>query len=90
MSVLLNIMKHKRLLLIVTIILMNTALTTCFPFRKHKNKKYSCRRLCNGDYDICMSAIKIYTESLVCLYNAMRCRRKCKLPKKKIKLVTGQ
>ena len=83
-------MKHKGLLLIVTIILMNIALTVCFPFRKHKNTKHSCRRLCNGDYDICMRVIKIYTESFVCLYNAMRCRRKCKLAKKKIKLVTKQ
>ena len=39
---------------------------------------FTCRSICNGNYDICLGAIQSFSEKFICLAVAMSCVHKCK------------
>lgn len=39
---------------------------------------YTCKSLCNGHYDICLTLIRMTTEKFMCLRNSMLCQMRCK------------
>lgn len=46
-----------------------------------QSKDFTCRSLCNGEYDICLDAIRSFWEKFICYQNLHQCIYKCKTKK---------